>query len=154
MRSTAPSLWSAVLCGRSIRKSPSPILDGSACASPFGFLVCCPATSWLALPRRRPARWVWLALSRRFAVSHENVRRGVNHFGPLIATDLRKRRPKPHTTWHLDEVYLKIAGRMVYLWRAVDAEGEVLDVLVQSRRNKRAALKLMRKLLKKYGFVP
>jgi transposase-like protein len=54
----------------------------------------------------------------------------------------------------LDEVYLKIAGRMVYLWRAVDAESEVLDVLVQSRRNKRAALKLMRKLLKKYGFVP
>ena len=52
----------------------------------------------------------------------------------MIAADLRKRRPKPHTTWHLDEVYLKIAGRMVYLWRAVDAEGEVLDVLVQSRR--------------------
>ena len=51
-------------------------------------------------------------------------------------------------------LYLKIDGRMVYLWRAVDAEGEVLDVLVQSRRNKRAALKLMRKLLKKYGFVP
>src|ERR1700720_1515767 len=72
----------------------------------------------------------------------------------MIAADLRKRRPKPHTTWHLDEVYLKIAGRMVYLWRAVDAEGEVLDVLVQSRRNKRAALNLMRKLLKKYGFVP
>jgi DDE domain len=47
---------------------------------------------------------------------------------------LRKRRPKPHTTWHLDEVYLKINGRMVYLWRAVDAEGEVLDVLIQSRR--------------------
>ena len=70
------------------------------------------------------------------------------------AADLRKRRPKPHTTWHLDEVYLKIDGRMVYLWRAVDAEGEVLDVLVQTRRNKRAALKLMRKLLKKYGFVP
>ncbi len=65
-----------------------------------------------------------------------------------------KRRLKPHTTWHLDEVYLKIDGRMVYLWRAVDAEGEVLDVLIQSRRNKRAALKLMRKLLKKYGFVP
>jgi transposase-like protein len=51
-------------------------------------------------------------------------------------------------------LYLKIDGRMVYLWRAVDAEGEVLDVLVQTRRNKRAALKLMRKLLKKYGFVP
>src|SRR3984957_2334694 len=72
----------------------------------------------------------------------------------MITADLRKRRPKPQTIWHLDEVYLKIAGRMVHLWRAVDAEGEVLDVLVQSKRNKHAALKLMRKLLKKYGFVP
>ena len=71
-------------------------------------------------------------------VSYETVRRWVNHFGRKIAADLRKRRPKPHTTWHLDEVYLKIDGRLVYLWRAVDAE----------------ALKLMRKLLKKYGFVP
>ena len=70
------------------------------------------------------------------------------------AAHLRKRRPKPHATWHLDEVYLKIDGRMVYLWRAVDAEGEVLDVLVQSKRNKHAALKLMRKLLKKYAFAP
>jgi hypothetical protein len=57
----------------------------------------------------------------------------VNHFGPMIAADLRKRRPKPHTICHLDEVYLKIDGRLVYLWRAVDAEGEVLDVLVQTR---------------------
>src|SRR5271163_2196033 len=88
------------------------------------------------------------------AVSYETVRRWVNHFGPMIAADLRKRRLKPHTTWHLDEVYLTIDGRMVYLWRAVDAEGEVLDVLVQAKRNKRAALKLMRKLLKNYGFVP
>ena len=95
-----------------------------------------------------------LLAERGIMVSYETVRRWVNYFGPMIAADLRKRRPKPHTTWHLDEVYLKIAGRMVYLWRAVDAEGEVLDVLVQSRRNKRAALKLMRKLLKKYGFVP
>jgi transposase-like protein len=67
---------------------------------------------------------------------------------------LRKRRPKPCSTWHLDEVYLKIGGRLVYLWRAVDAEGEILDVLVQAKRNKHAAVKLMRKLLKKYGFVP
>jgi hypothetical protein len=81
-------------------------------------------------------------------------RRWVNHFGPTIAARLRKRRPKPCTTWHLDEVYLKIDGRMVYLWRAVDAEGEGLDGLVQSKRNKPAALKLMRKLLKKYAFVP
>ena len=95
-----------------------------------------------------------LFAERGIMVPYETVRRWVNHFGPMIAANLRKRRPKPHTIWHLDEVYLKIDGRMVYLWRAVDAEGEVLDVLVQSRRNKRAALKLMRKLLKKYGFVP
>jgi transposase-like protein len=62
--------------------------------------------------------------------------------------------PKPHTIWHIDETYLNIDGRMVYLWRAVDAEGGVLDVPVQSKRNKGAALKLMRKLLKKYVFVP
>ena len=95
-----------------------------------------------------------LLAERGVAVSYETVRRWVNHFGPMIAADLRKRRLKPHTTWHLDEVYLKIDGRMVYLWRAVDAEGEVLDVLIQSKRNKHAALKLMRKLLKKYAFVP
>src|SRR5277367_5132292 len=95
-----------------------------------------------------------LLAERGVVVSYETVRRWVNHFGPMIAADLRKRRPKPHATWHLDEVYLKIDGRMVYLWRAVDAEGEVLDVLVQAKRNKRAALKLMRKLLKNYGFVP
>jgi putative transposase len=87
-------------------------------------------------------------------VSYETVRRRVNHFGPKIAADLRKCRLKPHTTWHLDEVCLKIDGRMVYLRRAVDAEGEVLDVLVQSKRNKHAALKLMRKLMKKYAFAP
>ena len=95
-----------------------------------------------------------LLAERGIAVSYETVRRWVNYFGSKIAADLRKRRPKPHTTWHLDEVYLKIDGRLVYLWRAVDSEGEVLDVLVQTRRNKTAALKLMRKLLKKYGFAP
>ena len=62
-----------------------------------------------------------LLAERGIIVSYETVRRWVNHFGPMIAADLRKRRPKPHATWHLDEVYLKIDGRMVYLWRAVDA---------------------------------
>jgi transposase-like protein len=95
-----------------------------------------------------------LLAERAISVSYETVRRWVNHFGPKIAADLCKRRPKLHATWHLDEAYLKIDGRMVYLWRAADAEGEVLDVLVQTKRNKHAALKLMRKLLKKYGFVP
>src|SRR5450631_4224709 len=66
-----------------------------------------------------------LLAERGIIVSYETVRRWVNHFGPMIAANLRKRRPKPHTIWHLDEVYLKIDGRLVYLWRAVDAEGEV-----------------------------
>jgi putative transposase len=95
-----------------------------------------------------------LLAERGIVVSYETVRRWVNHFGPMIAADLRKRRPKPHATWHLDEVYLKIDGRLVYVWRTVDAEGEILDLLVQSKRNKHAALKLMRKLLKKYAYVP
>ena len=95
-----------------------------------------------------------LLAERGIMVSYETVRRWVKHFGSMIAADLRRRRPKPHSTWHLDEVFVKIDGRLVYLWRAVDAEGEVLDVLVQSRRDKRAALKLMRKLLKKKGAAP
>jgi putative transposase len=95
-----------------------------------------------------------LLAERGVVVSYETVRRWVNHFGPLVAAELRKRRPKPHSVWHLDEVYLRINGEMVYLWCAVDAEGEVLDVLVQSKRNKHAALKLMRKLLKKYAMAP
>ncbi len=95
-----------------------------------------------------------LLAQRGITVSYQTVRRWVNHFGPMIASELQKRRPKPHSIWHLDEVFLKIGGRIVYLWRAVDAEGEVLDVLVQSKRNRHAALKLMRKLLRKYAFVP
>jgi putative transposase len=76
-----------------------------------------------------------LLAERGIAVSCETVRRWVNHFGPMIAGHLRKRRPKPHATWRLVEVHLKIDGRMVSLWRAVDAEGEVLDVLVPFKRN-------------------
>ena len=95
-----------------------------------------------------------LLAERGIMVSYETVRRWVKYFGPKFAADLRRRRPKPHSTWHLDEAFIKIDGRLVYLWRAVDAEGEVLDVLVQSNRDKRAALKLMRKLFKKIGVAP
>jgi putative transposase len=84
-------------------------------------------------------------LAERRIVSYEAVRRWVNHFGLVIAVDLRRRRSKPRTIWHSDAVYLKIDSRLVYLWRAVDAE---------TRRNKRAMLKLMCKLLKNFGFVP
>ena len=82
-----------------------------------------------------------LLAERGIVVSYETVRRWVKHVGSMIAADLGRRRPKSHSTWHLDEGFTKIDGRLVYLWRAVDAEGEVLDVLVQSKLDKRAAQK-------------
>jgi putative transposase len=95
-----------------------------------------------------------LLSQRGIDVSYETVRRWSVKFGLAYARKLRKSHPPADTRWHLDEVFVSINGKNMYLWRAVDCEGEVLDVLVQSRRNKRAALKLMRKLLKKQGFVP
>src|SRR5271167_1140465 len=95
-----------------------------------------------------------LLAERGLDVSYETVRRWVLKFGPTIARELRQRRPRPSERWHLDEMVVRIAGRRMYLWRAVDDEGEVLDMLVQRRRNKQAALKLLRKLLKNQGIHP
>ena len=75
-------------------------------------------------------------------------------FGPMFAEELRRRRHRPTAHWHLDEMTVLIGGRQFWLWRAVDDEGEVLDLLVQRRRDARAAARLMRKLLKKQGFAP
>ena len=91
---------------------------------------------------------------RGLGVSYETVRRWVLKFGLQFARNLRARRPRPSDQWHLDEMVVSIGGRRQWLWRAVDSEGEVLDLLVQSRRDKKAALRLMRKLLKKQGFAP
>ena len=95
-----------------------------------------------------------LLAERGLDVSYETVRRWVLKFGPLFARELRRRRPRPTSQWHLDEMAAMIAGRQFWLWRAVDDEGEVLDLLVQRRRDKAAAVKLMCKLLKKQGFAP
>jgi putative transposase len=95
-----------------------------------------------------------LLAQRGIDVSYETVRRWSVKFGVAYARKLRRSHPPADTRWHLDEVFVSINGRNMYLWRAVDCEGEVLDVLVQSRRDKRAALKLMRKLLKAQGFAP
>jgi transposase-like protein len=91
---------------------------------------------------------------RGLDVSYETVRRWVLKFGPLFARELRRRRSRPTSRWHLDEMAVTIAGRQFWLWRAVDDEGEVLDLLVQRRRDKVAAVKLMRTLLNKQGFAP
>jgi putative transposase len=95
-----------------------------------------------------------LLAERGLDISYETVRCWVLKFGPVLARRLRRCRPRPSNRWHLDEMVVRIGGGQMYLWRAVDHEGEVLDMLVQRRRDSRAALRLMRKLLKKQGFVP
>ena len=84
----------------------------------------------------------------------ETVRCWVLKFEPLIARRLRRHRPRPSNRWHLDEMVVRTGGKRRYRWRAVDHEGEVPDMLVHSRRDSRAARRLMRKLLKKYSFAP
>jgi putative transposase len=91
---------------------------------------------------------------RGIVVSHETIRQWALKFGREFANIIRQRLPRPGDKWHLDEVVLKIAGKTHYLWRAVDHDGVVLDVLVQSRRNRKAAKRLLRKLLKRQCRAP
>ena len=115
-----------------------------------------------------------LLAERGLDLSYETVRRWVLKFGRAYARRVQRRRPRPTERWHLDEMVVvrptdldrvpgagparwlrvKLRGRRYFLWRAVDSEGEVLDFLIQSRRNTKAAIRLMRKLLKKRGFAP
>ncbi|MFD7499005.1 IS6 family transposase [Streptomyces sp. NPDC059832] len=90
-----------------------------------------------------------LMLERGVVVSYETVRRRCLKFGQAYANALRRRRPRPGDKWHLDEAFSKINGELKYLWRAVDQDGNVLDILVQNRRDKAAARRFFRKLLKK-----
>jgi putative transposase len=95
-----------------------------------------------------------LLAERGVSVTYETVRQWCLKFGQQYANQLRRRRAKPGDKWHLDEVFLKINGKISYLWRAVDQDGIVLDILVQSRRNKAAAKKFFRKVLKGCEYVP
>src|SRR3954449_2942426 len=95
-----------------------------------------------------------LLAERGLEVAYGSGRRGFLKWGPGSARRLRRCRPRPSDRWHLDEMVVRIAGKRMYLWRAVNHEGEVLDMLVQRRRDKHAALRLMRKLLRKHGFAP
>src|SRR3712207_4300805 len=87
-------------------------------------------------------------------VTYEAIRQWCRKFGQQYANELKRRRPKPGDKWHLDEVFLKINGKTQYLWRAVDQDGNVLDILGQSRRNQKAAEKFFRRVLKEYEHVP
>ena len=95
-----------------------------------------------------------LLFERGITVSHEAVRQWCRKFGQDYANRLRRRRPQPGDKWYLDEVFLTINGKRHDLWRAVDQDDNVLDILVQSRRNKRAAKKFFRKLLQGCQSVP
>ena len=95
-----------------------------------------------------------LLAMRGVALSYETVREWCLKLGQTYANALRRRSPRPGDQWHLDEVFLKINGRLHYLWRAVDQDGDVLDILVQSRRDTKAAKRFFRKLLKGLRYAP
>jgi putative transposase len=95
-----------------------------------------------------------LMSARGIVVTYETIRQWCRTFGQQYANQLRRRRAQTGDKWHLDEVFLTINGKLHYLWRAVDQHGNVLDILVQSRRNKQAAKKFFRKLLKGCQYVP
>ena len=95
-----------------------------------------------------------LLAQRGIVVSYETVRQWCLKFGQTDANERRRRRPRCGDTWHMDEVVLTIRGERHYLWRAVDQDGNVLDILVQSHRNKKAAKRFFRKLLKGLQYVP
>jgi putative transposase len=95
-----------------------------------------------------------MMLERGVVVTYETVRQWCRKFGQAFANGLRRRRPRPGDKWHLDEVFIKIRGKIHYLWRAVDQDGNVLDILVTSRRDAQAATRFFRKLLTGLRSVP
>ena len=95
-----------------------------------------------------------LLAERGITVTYEAIRQWCWTFGLDYARRLQHRRGRQGDTWYLDELFVKIQGRQQYLWRAVDEDGDTIDILVQSRRNRRAALRFFRKLLKGQGCVP
>jgi putative transposase len=95
-----------------------------------------------------------LLFVRGVMVTYEAIWKWCRKFGQVYANQFRRRRPQPGDTWHLDDVFLIIQGQRHYLWRAVDQDGQVLDILVQRRRDKKAAKRFFRKLLKGFQYVP
>jgi putative transposase len=97
-----------------------------------------------------------LLAERGIDISYETVQFWWNRFGPMFAAEIRKRRVAhmrgyPQWRWHLDKVFVKVNGKLRYLWRALDHEGEVLEAVVTARRDKAAVLKLLKRIMKKYG---
>jgi len=95
-----------------------------------------------------------LLAQRDIMVTYETIRQWCQRLGPVYARRLRRRRGRMGDTLHLDELFVRIQGRQQYLWRAVNEDGDVIDILVQSQRHRPAAVRFFRKLLKSQGCVP
>ena len=95
-----------------------------------------------------------LLAQRGITVSYETIRQWCRTFGPAYARTLRRRRGRMGDTWYLDELFVNVQGERQYLWRAVDQDGDVIDILIQSRRDRRAAARFFRMLLKGQGREP
>jgi putative transposase len=95
-----------------------------------------------------------MMMARGVLVTYESIHQWCRKFGQIFANELRRRRARPGDKWHLDEVFIKIKGKTHYLWRAVDQDGDVLDILVTSRRDAKAATRFFRKLLTGLRYVP
>jgi putative transposase len=95
-----------------------------------------------------------LLFERGVVVSYATIRAWCLTFGPAIAAELKRRRPQPKGPWHRDEIFIKMQGKTYYLWRAVDADGMVRDILVQERRNKEAAAAYLRRVVDGYPQAP
>ena len=92
-----------------------------------------------------------LLAARGVIVSREAIRLWINHFGQHFADCIRRDRPRPHNKWHMDEVVIMIRGKKHWLWRAIDANGDVLGILVQARRNAKAAKRFFKRLVTRFG---
>src|ERR1044072_9707849 len=110
---------------------------------------------WLYFRFSLSFRDVELLMAQRSVVlTYETVPQWCLKFGQKFANDLHRRRPRPGDKWYMDEAFIRINGKTHYLWRAVDQDGNVLDILVQSSRDKKAAKKFFRRLLKDLTYVP
>ncbi len=92
-----------------------------------------------------------LLAARSVIVSREAIRLWVNRFGQHFANCIRRDRPRPNNKWHMDEVVITIRGKKHWLWRAIDADGDVLDILVQTRRNAKSAKRFLQRLVSQFG---
>jgi len=156
---TLPGWMMTVLSGWRLWSARGSVLGMTTATNPYrGFRYPAEVIEhavWLYHCFSLSLRDVELILAARgVVVSYESIRDWGLRFGQLFANTLKRHRPRPGDKWHLDEVFIRIRGKLHYLWRAVDQNGHVLDILVQGRRNTKAAKRFFRKLLRGLQYAP